>query len=79
MDDLFAPQPEPAEVRALRDELGLTQAQAAREAGLEAAGQVRWAEYEKGTRRIDAARWTLFLLAVKRHPIFELRRRAGRS
>jgi len=51
--------PKPAEILAAREAAGLTQDQAAELAMLGA--QSRWAEYENGTRRIDLARWTLFL------------------
>lgn len=45
---------------------GLGQPEAAALAGLGAA--VRWSEYERGARNIDAARWALFLLATGQHP-----------
>ena len=51
--------PKPAEILAAREAAGLTQEQAAELAMLGA--QSRWAEYENGTRRIDPARWALFL------------------
>jgi len=52
--------PTPDQVRAARTAAGLTQAAAA--ALVHLSGQVRWAEYENGTRNIDLARWELFLL-----------------
>jgi hypothetical protein len=60
------PTPTPDQVRAARDRAGLTLAQCAQLAGLGA--HARWSEYERGARRIDLARWALFLLATGQHP-----------
>lgn len=49
-------------VFALRSAAGLTQKQAAELVHL--GSPVRWAEYENGTRNIDAARWELFTLKL---------------
>lgn len=58
--------PIPADVLAARQRSGLSQAQAARLAGL--SDRARWAEYERGARQIDGARWALWLLATGQHP-----------
>lgn len=60
------PEPTPAAVRAARAAAGHTQTQAAEITHLGA--QARWAEYESGRRRIDAARWELYLLLTGQHP-----------
>lgn len=67
--------PSPQEVRASREAVGLTQAQAAEIAGL--ASSKRWQEYEAGERRPAAATWELWLLRTDRHPTHELRERSG--
>lgn len=51
--------PTPAEIRAARQQAGLTQAQAAELAGYSA--QPRWAELEAGRSTIDSWRWEYFL------------------
>ena len=66
--------PTPDEIRAIRVAAGLTQEQAAESVGLGKGGNVRWAEYENGTRTPDVARWTLFLLIVRAHPEWRLKR-----
>ena len=71
--DLLAglPDPAPDVVAAARAAAGLSQSQAAALAGLGAGA--RWAEYERSgvsARRIDLARWALFLLATGQHPGF---------
>jgi putative transcriptional regulator len=55
--------PTPAEIREARKAAGLSQAEAAELVHLGA--QPRWAEYEKGERNIDLARWELFLIKSK--------------
>lgn len=60
------PDPTPAAVLAARQCAGLNQAAAAALVGL--GSHVRWSEYERGARTIDAARWALFLLATGQHP-----------
>ena len=64
--------PTPDEIRKIRVAAGLTQAQAAQSVGL--GQQERWAEYEAGTRTPDVARWALFLLIVRQHPEWRLKR-----
>lgn len=58
--------PSPTDITAARQEAGLSQAQAAELVGL--GDKARWAEYERGARSPDAARWALFLLATGQHP-----------
>lgn len=60
------PAPTPKAVRAAREAAGLSQSQAAALVHLGAA--VRWAEYERGARSIDRARWELYLLLTNQHP-----------
>lgn len=55
--------PSKSEIAAARAAAGLTQKQAAELVHL--GSPVRWAEYENGTRNIDAARWELFQLKVR--------------
>lgn len=45
-------------------------AQAAELVGL--GDKARWAEYERGARSPDAARWALFLLATGQHPTLQV-------
>jgi len=54
--------PTSKEVFEARTAAGLTQKQASELVHL--GSPVRWAEYENGTRNIDAARWELFRLKV---------------
>lgn len=56
----------PEKVFQARQAAGLSQAQAA--ALVHLGSPVRWSEYERGTRTIDAARWELFLLLTDQHP-----------
>lgn len=58
--------PPPDGIRAARQAAGLTLAAAAELVGL--GHSSRWAEYESGRKRPDAARWALFLLATGQHP-----------
>lgn len=58
--------PTPEDIRAHREQAGLSQAAAARLALL--GDKARWSEYERGIGRIDAARWELFLLLTGQHP-----------
>lgn len=60
----------PELVRQARDLAGLSQADAAALVGL--SDKARWAEYERGVRSPDVARWALFLLAVGQHPAASL-------
>jgi predicted transcriptional regulator len=64
--------PTQEDIRKIRVAAGLTQAQAAQSVGLGA--QERWAEYENGARVPDVARWALFLLIVRQHPEWRLKR-----
>lgn len=65
--------PSPVVIRIARAGAGLTQAEAAQLVHLGA--QSRWAEYENGTTRPDAARWELFLLFTHQHPTYFLKRK----
>lgn len=60
------PSATPEAVLAARLAAGLGQPEAAALVGLGAGA--RWSEYERGTRNMDAARWSLFLLATGQHP-----------
>ena len=64
----------PSAVRSAREIAGQTQAQAA--ALVRLRGQAAWSEYERGIRRIDEARWELYLLLTGQHPTHEMGRRA---
>ena len=64
--------PAPEEIVATRIAAGLTQEQAAAAVGIE--GKKRWSEYETGVRTPDVARWALFLLIVRQHPEWRLKR-----
>jgi hypothetical protein len=75
-------QPSTDQILAARQAAGHTQAQAAATVGL--SGGIRWAEYERGGptgRRIDSARWALYLLLTDQHPAWRLakRRKVTRS
>ena len=72
--------PDAAGIRAIRERLGLTQAECAALAALP--DRRRWNEYERGSgpqaRRPSAATWRLFLLRAGLDPEFRLvRRRPG--
>lgn len=54
--------PTPETLQALRTDAELTQAQAA--ALVHLGDKMRWSEYERGVRSIDAARWELFLIKL---------------
>lgn len=69
-------QPTAEEVLAARQAAGHTQAEAAELVGL--SGGIRWSEYERSgptSRRIDPARWSLYLLLTDQHPEWRLTRR----
>jgi hypothetical protein len=77
----FTDQPSPENVLAARVAAGQTQAQAAALVGL--SGGIRWSEYERtssgpSSRRIDAARWHLYLLLTDQHPEYRLAKRRAR-
>lgn len=61
------PLPTTRAVRKYRLAAGLTQAQAAKLVHLGAAS--RWAEYENGARKIDLARWELWLILTGQRKI----------
>lgn len=70
--DLFQPQPTASDLIELKAELHLS---AARMADLFGLGDGRrWRELESGARRMDAARWSLGLLALGRHPTHQASR-----
>jgi hypothetical protein len=62
------PLPTPANIRAARTAVDLTQAEAAELVYLGSA--VRWSEYERGAQGIDPARWELFLIKTGQHAEF---------
>ena len=66
-------QPCAEEIRAVRADSKLTQAEAA--ALVHLGHRMRWTEYETGVRNIDLARWELFLLKTNQHPALVARRR----
>lgn len=59
-------QPTAAEIREARDIAELSQQLAADLVHL--GSRSRWAEYERGARQIDLARWELFLIKTGQHP-----------
>ena len=73
------PEPTSDQLKALRADAGLTQRQAAELVGL--GDHMRWSEFERGLTTISAERWTLFLLAIGKHPRLRLavRRRSAAS
>ncbi|MFM2053921.1 MAG: hypothetical protein RL456_1958 [Pseudomonadota bacterium] len=69
-------QPTPEQILAARQAAGHTQTQAAAAVGL--SGGIRWSEYERHGptgRRIDPARWQLYLLLTDQHTAWRLSRR----
>lgn len=62
----MTPAPAPEAIRAAREAAGQSQAQAAGLVHLRS--PMRWSEYERGVRQIDAARWELYLLLTGQHP-----------
>lgn len=60
--------PTPDQIKAAREHAGLTQEQAATLVHL--SSRFRWSEYERGSAKIDAARWELFLIKTGQHPTF---------
>jgi DNA-binding transcriptional regulator YiaG len=61
--DMKLKTPTNEEVRAVRRAANVSQSKAA--AMVHLASGSRWSEYERGTRRIDLARWELFLLKTQ--------------
>jgi hypothetical protein len=59
-------QPTPEELRALRQAAGISHSKAASLVHL--GHGKRWHEYENGTRKIDKARFELFLIKTGQHP-----------
>lgn len=62
----MTPAPTPEAIRDAREAAGQNQAQAAELVHLRS--PMRWSEYERGVRQIDAARWELYLLLTGLHP-----------
>lgn len=60
-------QPTAKRIRNARIKAGLNQAQAA--ALVHLSSNIRWCEYETGTRNIDLARWELFLIKTGRRKV----------
>lgn len=69
-DDLLIEVPNPEEIQAIRKSVGLNQYQATMTAGI--SNRTTWAEYESGEKKPSKQTWTIFLLAIKKHPIFTL-------
>lgn len=65
--------PSGADIRTIRLATGLTQKESASIVGLSHGS--RWSEFESGNKRLDPARWELFLIKTGRHPKFEMNRR----
>lgn len=62
--------PEPDFIREFRESLNITQAEAAKIAGLN--DKALWAKYEKGDRSPTKHTWTVFCLAVGKHPNYTI-------
>lgn len=62
--------PEPDFIREFRESLSITQTEAAKIAGLN--DRALWNKYERGERAPSKHTWTLFCLAVGKHPSFKL-------
>jgi DNA-binding transcriptional regulator YiaG len=60
-------------IKALRANLGLTQAKCAKMAQV---SLVTWKQWEGGTRKPSKPSWGMFLLAIDQHPDFVIVRRA---
>jgi DNA-binding XRE family transcriptional regulator len=58
--------PTKEEVQGARRKAGVSQERAAQLAGL--TSHTRWSEYERGVRRMDPARFELFLIKTDQHP-----------
>ena len=67
------PQPTPEEIKQARAAAGLTQVEAAAQAGV--SGDRVWKMWEAGDRVPTAQTWELWLLRVGLHPTMELRRK----
>lgn len=68
--DLMIEAPSPEEIQAIRRSVGLTHSQAAMTIGI--GNRTSWAEFESGEKKPSKQTWTIFLLAIKKHPIFTL-------
>jgi hypothetical protein len=73
VNKMMTEHPTGAEIRSARIGARLSQKECATIVGLSHGS--RWAEFEANTRKIDTARWELFLLKIGRHPDFELSQR----
>lgn len=69
-DHLVIDPPPFEEIKALRESLGITQKQAAFISGV--VDRAQWAKYENGNRNPSKFTWTVFLLATKQHPTFDV-------
>lgn len=69
-DTIDCETPSADKVRALRQRMGLTQAEAAALVGLGA--PARWNDYEAGRHQVDPIRWLVFLLLTDQHPTHQL-------
>lgn len=69
-ENLIIEVPEPEYIKDLRIDLGLTQAQAAKLAGL--TDDALWRKYENAKTKPNKQTWTLFLIAAGQHPTFKL-------
>lgn len=69
-ENLIIEAPAPEFIKDLRLDLGLTQAQAAKLAGL--TDDALWRKYENDKAKPNKQTWTLFLIASGQHPNFKL-------
>lgn len=69
--------PTPEEIRAIRTDAGLSQAECSRIIGTKE--RYRWSEYERGLHTIDLNRWAVFLLSSDKHPIYSLKASGKKS
>lgn len=68
--------PEADAIKALRAELGLTQAKCAKMAQV---SLITWKQWESGARKPSKPSWGMFLLAIEQHPDFYIVRRAVKA
>lgn len=69
-NELLLEVPDPDFIKEFRESLNITQAQAAKLAGI--TDKALWNKYEKGDRSPSKHSWTLFCLMVGKHPRFKL-------
>lgn len=69
-ENLIIEAPTPEFIKDLRLDLGLTQAQCAKLAGL--TDDALWRKYENDKAKPNKQTWTLFLIASGQHPNFKL-------